>query len=110
MVGAGLVFCSGQIALDPATGEMVRDSIEDETRRCMENLRAILEAAGSDLAHVLKATIFLTNMDDFARVNAVYVSYFQGFPAPARACVGVFQLPRGARVEVECVALCPDPR
>lgn len=99
----GLVFCSGQIPLDPATGELLQSTVAEETRRCMDNLAAVLEAAGTSWVHVVKVTAFLTDMNDFAEFNEVYGEYVGGEP-PARATVGVAALPKGARVEVECVA------
>jgi 2-iminobutanoate/2-iminopropanoate deaminase len=98
-----LVFLSGQIPLDPATGELVAGSIEDQTERVMENLKAVLAACQLSLAHIVKTTIFLTDMADFAKVNAVYGRYFTELP-PARATVQVVALPKGARVEIEAVA------
>ncbi len=98
-----LLFCSGQIAIDSATGEMVQSSIEDETKQVMKNLRAVLEAAGGTFANVVKTTIFLTNLADFAAVNRVY-EYGLGTARPARSTVQVAALPKGARVEIECVA------
>ena len=97
------VFCSGQIPLDPETGAMVQESIEAETHRVMKNLTAVLEAAQVTLRDVVKTTIFLTNMGDFATVNAVYQQYFETEP-PARSTVQVAALPKGARVEVEAIA------
>jgi 2-iminobutanoate/2-iminopropanoate deaminase len=99
-----LVFVSGQLPLNPETGELVTDDIAAETRQSMENLKAILEAAGSGMDRVVKATVFIADMDDFPAINAVYGEYFQGDP-PARACVEVARLPKDARVEVEAVAL-----
>lgn len=103
---AGLLFCSGQIALDPASGEMVQGTVEDETRQVMKNLRGVLEAASIGFDRVVKTTIYLTDMTDFPVVNQVYGSFFTELK-PARATVGVAALPRGARVEVEAVALLP---
>lgn len=100
----GLLFCSGQIALDPVSGEMVQGTVEEETRQVMENLRGVLEAASTGFDRVVKTTIYLIDMADFPVVNQVYGSYF-GELKPARATVGVAALPRGARVEVEVVAL-----
>lgn len=100
----GLLFCSGQIALDPVSGEMVQGTVEEETRQVMENLRGVLEAAGTGFDRVVKTTIYLIDMADFPVVNQVYGSYFGEFK-PARATVGVAALPRGAQVEVEVVAL-----
>ncbi|MGB5985492.1 MAG: RidA family protein [Desulfobacterales bacterium] len=99
-----LVFVSGQLPLNPETGDLVTDDIAAETRQSMENLKAILEAAGSGMDRVVKATVFIADMDDFPAINAVYGEYFQGDP-PARACVEVARLPKDARVEVEAVAL-----
>ena len=99
----GLVFCSGQVPFEPKTMELVSGTVAEETRRCVENLRAVLEEAGSSLSQVVKTTIYVTNMDDFAEVNEAYASFFDAEP-PARATVGVAALPKGARVEVECVA------
>jgi 2-iminobutanoate/2-iminopropanoate deaminase len=103
VVDGSAVFCSGQVGLDPAGGELVGDGIEDQTRRCLQNLAAVLDAAGSDLSRVLKVTAYLTDMDDFKAFNDVYAEFFDADP-PARATVGVASLPKGARVEVECVA------
>jgi 2-iminobutanoate/2-iminopropanoate deaminase len=99
----GLVFCSGQIAIDPATGDLIQDSIASETRRCMDNLAAVLEAAGTSFANVVKVTAYLTGMGHFAEFNEAYGGYF-GQDPPARATIGVEALPKGARVEIECVA------
>ncbi len=99
----GLVLLSGQIPLDPATGQLVSGSIEEETRRVLENLGAVLAAAGSSFDQVLKTTIFLTDMNDFGAVNAVYGEYFPKSP-PARATVQVAALPKGARVEIDAIA------
>ena len=97
-----LVFVSGQIPLDPATGNLVSGDIEAEIRRVFENLKAIAEAAGGTLNNAVKMTVFLTDMGNFAKVNEVMATYC-ATPYPARAAVGVAALPRGARVEVECV-------
>ncbi|HYI43834.1 MAG TPA: RidA family protein [Actinomycetota bacterium] len=99
----GYVFCSGQVALDASTGELVDGPVADQTRRAMENLSAVLAAAGTSLNHVVKTTIYLTDMNDFAEVNDAYGSFFEGRP-PARATVGVSALPKGARVEIDCIA------
>jgi 2-iminobutanoate/2-iminopropanoate deaminase len=97
------LFCSGQIALDPATGEMRNATIEDETRQVMKNLRHVLNASGATFANVAKTTIFLTNMADFAAVNKLYEELL-GTSRPARSTVQVAALPKGARVEIECIA------
>jgi reactive intermediate/imine deaminase len=96
------VYVSGQIPLDPATGQLVSGDIEAEIRRVFENLKAIVEAAGGTFASVAKVTVFLTDLTHFAKVNEIMATYFER-PYPARAAVGVAQLPRGARVEIECI-------
>ena len=103
MVLGDLVFTAGQIALDPATKGMVGDEVQAQTRQVLENLKAVLEAAGSGLDKVVKTTVFLQDMDDFAAMNAVYAEYFTGV-APARSAVQAARLPLDARVEIECVA------
>ncbi|HEY6198635.1 MAG TPA: RidA family protein [Candidatus Binatia bacterium] len=99
----GFVFTAGQIALDPKTGNLVEGGVAAETRRVLENLRAVLEAAGASLESVVKATVFLKNMSDFAAMNEVYAEYF-GASKPARATVAVADLPRGALVEIDLCA------
>ena len=99
----GFVFVSGQIPLIPATGELVEGSVEVQTARVLENLKAILEAAGSSLENVIKTTVYITNMDDFTKVNGIYGQYFQENP-PARVCVEVGKLPKGALVEIDVIA------
>jgi 2-iminobutanoate/2-iminopropanoate deaminase len=99
-----LVFCSGQVALDPQTGALVgAGDVQSETRRALDNLAAVLVASGSRLDRVLKTTVFLVDMADFAAMNEVYAQYFQSNP-PARATVAVAGLPKGARVEIEAIA------
>jgi len=98
-----LVFSSGQIAIDPATGEFMGGAPEDQVRLLLENVRAILQAAGTDLDRAVKTTMFLTNMDDFAACNAAYAEYFTEAP-PARATVEVTKLPLGAVVEIDVIA------
>jgi 2-iminobutanoate/2-iminopropanoate deaminase len=106
-IAAGeLIFCSGQIPLDPATGNLVAGGIEEQTRQVLKNLSAILEAAGSSLDHAVKTTVFLQDMNEFAAMNKVYGEFFKA-PAPARATVQVVRLPRDVKVEIECVALKP---
>jgi reactive intermediate/imine deaminase len=97
-----LVFLSGQIPLDPATMELVEGDFEQRARRVFENLKAVAEAAGGNLDQIVKLTIFLTNLDDFATVNRVMESYF-GKPFPARAAVGVASLPKGVDVEADAI-------
>ncbi|MCK6695898.1 MAG: RidA family protein [Thermoanaerobaculia bacterium] len=101
----GMLFVSGQIAIDPATGELVLDSIEAETHRVLQNLRAILEAAGSGLEKVLKATVFVKDMNQFGRINAVYGEYFKPEFAPARETVQVSELPKFVNIEISVVAI-----
>jgi reactive intermediate/imine deaminase len=96
------VYVSGQIPLDPATGTLVSGDIEAEIRRVLENLKAIVEAAGGSLAQVVKVNVFLTDLAHFTAVNALMATYFSE-PYPARAAIGVAALPRGARIEMECV-------
>jgi 2-iminobutanoate/2-iminopropanoate deaminase len=99
----GLLYLSGQIALDPATGQLIEGDIAAQTERVLENLKAVLEAAGSSLDRVLKTTVYLKDLSEFARMNEVYGRYFPENP-PARATVEVARLPRDARVEIEAVA------
>ena len=102
----GLLYCSGQIALDPATGLMVGAGDEEaETRQVLSNLQAVLEAGGSSPGQVLRTTVFLADLGDFARVNAIYAEVFSDGVSPARACVEVAALPKGARVEIDCIAI-----
>ena len=102
-----LVFSAGQIGLDPRTGELVPGGIEAQTRQVLSNLQAVLEAAGSSLERVLKTTVFLQDMNDFARMNAVYAEFFQE-NYPARSTVQAAGLPKGAAVEIEAVATIGD--
>jgi 2-iminobutanoate/2-iminopropanoate deaminase len=103
-----LLFTAGQIPLDPHTGKLVGDDIATQTRQVLENLRAIVEAAGSSLAHVVKTTCYLVDLGDFQTFNQIYAEYF-GESAPARSTVQVANLPAGARVEIECIAIVPEP-
>jgi len=101
----GFVYTAGQVALSPATGEMVGGTIEEQTRQVLTNLKAVLEAAGSGLDKVVKTTVFLSNIQgDFAKMNAVYAEFFTAAP-PARTTVQAAALPRGALIEIECVAV-----
>ncbi len=99
----GFLFTSGQIALDPATGTMIEGDVSAQTRQVLENLKAVLEAGGSSLDHVIKATVYLTDLSSFAQMNEVYAEYL-GEVKPARSTVGVATLPRGAIVEIDLVA------
>lgn len=98
-----MVFCSGQLPIDPATGQFPEGGIEAQTQQSLKNVAAILEAAGTDMKHVVKTTVFLASMDDFAAMNGIYAQAFEA-PFPARSAVAVKTLPKGALVEIECVA------
>ena len=99
-----MVFASGQVPIDPATDQFVEGGIKEQTRQALTNARNILAEAGTDLAHVVKTTVFLSDMDNFAAMNEVYAQFFQQ-PYPARSAVAVKTLPKGALVEVECIAV-----
>lgn len=101
---AGWVFASGQIPLDPGTGQLVEGEIEAQAERVLDNLRAVLEAAGSSLANVVRASVYLTDLSLFPRVNAVYARYFGAEPPPARSTLGVAALPLGAQIEIDVIA------
>jgi len=103
VVWNGLVFLSGQIPLDPATGQLVEGDVAAQTGRVLENLKAVLEACGSSLDHALKTTVYLRDMADFQRMNEVYARYFPGNP-PARSTVEAARLPRDVRVEIDLIA------
>ena len=99
------LYCSGQIALDPSTGVMIGNgNIEEETRQVLKNLMAVVEAAGGESSNVIRTTIYLTDLNDFAKVNAIYAETFGGSASPARACVEVSNLPKGGKIEVDCIA------
>ena len=100
----GLVYCSGQIPIDPATGNIVEGDISVQTERVMQNLKALLEASGSSMAAVLKTTVFILDMNEFGAMNTVYGSYFTENP-PARSTVQVSRLPKDVRVEIDCIAI-----
>jgi 2-iminobutanoate/2-iminopropanoate deaminase len=101
----GVLYCSGQIALDPQSGAMVgAGDVEAETRQVLANLSAVLAAGGASAAQVVRTTVYLVDLADFARVNALYAELFNGDVAPARACVQVAALPKGARVEIDAIA------
>lgn len=110
VVHEGLVYASGQIPIDPASGSLVAGPIEAQTERVIANLAAVLEAAGSGLDRVLRTTIYLTDLSLFSRVNEVYARHFGAPPSPARATVGVAALPLGAAVEMDAIAALPPPR
>ena len=101
--GAGIVFVSGQLPIDPATGAFPEGGIKEQTRQSLANAKAILEAAGLGLGNVVKTTVFLADMGDFAAMNEVYAQFFTA-PFPARSAVAVKTLPKGALVEIECIA------
>lgn len=101
--GMGLVFVSGQLPIDPSTGAFPEGGVKEQTRQSLTNARAILEAAGLELRNVVKTTVFLAHMADFAAMNEVYAQFFEA-PFPARSAVAVKTLPKGALVEVECIA------
>jgi len=103
VVYGGIVYCSGQIPLDPATNQIVEGGVAEQTARVLENLKAVLDAAGSSLDRVLKTTVFVKDLSDFGVVNEVYGRYFHVNP-PARATVEAARLPRDVRVEIECIA------
>jgi len=105
VIAAGLVHCSGQIALDPSSGQLVAGDVAAQTERVMKNLSALLSAAGTDFTRAVKCNVYLTSMEHFAAMNEVYSRYFPQGAAPARATVAVAQLPRAALVEIDCVAL-----
>ncbi len=99
----GVLYCSGQIPLDPDTGAIIEGDISDQTERVLENLKAVLEAAGSSLEKVLKTTVYVKDMTEFGKINEVYARYF-GASSPARATIEVARLPRDAKVEIEAIA------
>ena len=101
------IFTSGQIALDPTSGQITGDDIKTQTHRVLQNIQEVLASAGASLSNVVKTTVFLTQMSDFQAMNTVYASYFEGTetPPPARSTIAVVELPRKALVEIECIAL-----
>jgi len=100
----GVLYVSGQIALDPNTGELLTGDIETETRRVLDNLGAILEAAGTGFENILKCSVFVSDIENFGRINTVYATYFDEATAPARALVEVANLPKYVNVEISCIA------
>ena len=105
VLAGNTLYVSGQIALDPATGELLKGSIEEETDLVMKNLKAVLKAAGADFSHVVKTSIFVKDMGQFARINAVYGTYFTADTAPARETVEVANLPKYVNVEISAIAV-----
>ena len=103
-MAGGFLFASGQIPLDPSTGEIVGSDITEQTARVMSNVRAVLEAAGVGMDAIVKTTCFLADINDFAAFNAIYAEYFKG-EVPARSCFQVAALPMGAKLEIECIAV-----
>ena len=104
VIHGGIVYCAGQIPIDPATGQVVEGEIEAQASRVFANLRAVLEAAGSGVERVLRTSIYLTDLSLFPRVNAVYEREFRGDPKPARSTIGVASLPLGVQIEVDAIA------
>lgn len=105
IVAGGFVHCSGQIAMDPTTGQLIVGDVSAQTERALENLKAVLAAAGSDMSKVVKVNVYLVSMEEFGAMNKVYGRYFQGDQPPARSTVAVSQLPRNAFVEIDCTAV-----
>ena len=108
VASGALLFVAGQIPLDAATGELVGTSVAEQTERSLQNLTAVVKAAGSDLSQVVKTSVFLKDMNDFAAMNEVYAKHFGDENAPARACVEVARLPKDVLVEIECIAVVPS--
>ena len=98
-----LLFCSGQIPLDPSTGEIVGSNAAEQARRCLQNLEAVCAAAGTSLSRALRLTVYMTDLGEFAPVNEVYASFFSGGDPPARVAIGVVALPKGAQVEIDAI-------
>ncbi|MBC9795512.1 RidA family protein [Sinomicrobium weinanense] len=108
VLSGNTLYISGQISLDPKTGELVQNSIEEETTQVMQNLKAILSAAGMDFGHVIKSSIFISDMNNFGKINEVYGTYFSEDTAPARETVEVANLPKFVNVEISMIAVNPD--
>ena len=104
----GLLFCSGQVALDPATGELVGETPAEQAQQCLVNLQAVCEAAGAWLPDAVRVTVWLTDMGAFADVNAVYGEFFDSAAPPARVAIAVSELPKGGQVEIDAVVAMPD--
>lgn len=108
VASGSMIFVSGQIAIDPVGGQLINlEDVEAQTHQVMKNLQAVLLKAGAEFKHVVKTTVFLADMDDFAKVNAIYSQYFDEETAPARACVEVARLPKDVKVEIDCIAVLP---
>jgi 2-iminobutanoate/2-iminopropanoate deaminase len=109
VISNGLLFCSGQVPIDPASGELVDGGAGDQTRRCLDNLSAVCAAGGAQLADAVRLTVYATDLaGDWAEINEAYGSYFADDEAPARAAIGVAALPKGARIEIDAVVALPD--
>ena len=102
----GLLYTCGQIALDPSTGTLTDGGIEAQAHQALSNLRAVVQAGGSDMSRVVKTTVYLADMADYPKVNAIYLEYFPQAPRPARSAVAVKELPLGGLIEIDCIALC----
>ena len=107
VISNGLLFCSGQVPIDPDSGQLIEGSIGDKARRCLQSLSAICASAGAELADAVRCTVYLTDMDDFAAVNDAYGEFFPGEP-PARVAYAVAGLPRGAAIEIDAIVAMPD--
>jgi len=109
VVSNGLLFCSGQVPLDPGSGDLIEGGVGDQTRRCLDNLAAVCSAAGAQLSDAVRLTVYATDLaGDWADINEAYGSYFADEEAPARAAIGVAALPKGARIEIDAVVALPD--
>ncbi|MEL6854601.1 MAG: RidA family protein [Cyanobacteria bacterium J06607_13] len=108
VASGAMLFVAGQIPLDAATGELVGSTVAEQTEKSLQNLAAVVKAAGSDFSQVVKTSVFLKDMNDFAAMNEVYAKHFGDENAPARACVEVARLPKDVLVEIECIAMVPD--
>jgi 2-iminobutanoate/2-iminopropanoate deaminase len=108
VASGAMLFVAGQIPLEASTGEIVGTTIAEQTEKSLQNLTAVIKAAGSDLSQVVKTSVFLKDMNDFAAMNEVYAKHFGDENAPARACVEVARLPKDVLVEIECIAMVPD--
>jgi 2-iminobutanoate/2-iminopropanoate deaminase len=108
VASGAMLFVAGQIPLEASTGQIVGTTIAEQTEKSLQNLTAVVKAAGSDLSQVVKTSVFLKDMNDFAAMNEVYAKHFDDESAPARACVEVARLPKDVLVEIECIAMVPD--